>query len=76
MGIVFFNEQNFYVKNGVVQKKKNDIRMKWIIQRNERIIVFLKKAKEQTKTNDLKSFKRIFKKLLFLLNEIILKKIW
>ena len=40
MGIVFFNEQNFYVKNGVVQKKKNDIRMKWIIQRNERIIVF------------------------------------
>ena len=56
IGIVFVNEQNFkeqtkfFVNDGVVQKKMNDGRTTWIVQRNERTIVFLNERKKNERS--------------------------
>ena len=44
---------DFFVKKGSFRKKTNDGRTKWIVQRNEKMIVFLK----QTKINKNERFK-------------------
>ena len=62
MDIIFVNEQNygektiFVVNDGVFQKKTNDGRTTWIIQKIKKKFSLLKNECE--KTNNLKSFKK------------------
>ena len=48
----------------IVQKKTNDEQTIWIVQRNKKKYRFVKTNENKKKTNNLKSFERIWKKTI------------
>ena len=66
--VSFYERVKFFVKKDVVQKKTNNGRTKWIVRRNDKFFVSLKRTKKRTfqnRSNELK------KTIVFLLNKRI-----